>query len=132
MSTVTLSQPHCAMTSAEKPLGIASQPLTQALPACSRFFSMFVDIFAFPFLRLSWSARIISPLECRSICEREADDAFVTARGKACCRTRAVVWRIDRSLCGRGTGGRDRSDAAGDNAGDRFGPRQPGLGLSAG
>jgi hypothetical protein len=44
MSTVTLSQPHCAMVSAEKPLGIASQALTQALPACSRFFSMFVDI----------------------------------------------------------------------------------------
>ena len=49
MSTVTLSQPHCAMVSAEKPLGIASQALTQALPACRRFFSMFVDISAFPF-----------------------------------------------------------------------------------
>jgi hypothetical protein len=32
------------MVSAEKPLGIASQALTQALPACRRFFSMFVDI----------------------------------------------------------------------------------------
>ena len=31
-----------------KPSGIASQPLTQALPACSRFFSIFVDIDAFP------------------------------------------------------------------------------------
>jgi hypothetical protein len=29
------------MTSAEKPLGMASHPLTQALPACRRFFSMF-------------------------------------------------------------------------------------------
>ena len=49
MSTVTLSQPHCAMVSAEKPLGMASQALTQALPACSRFFSMFVDMRRFPF-----------------------------------------------------------------------------------
>src|SRR6185312_335651 len=47
MSTVTLSQPHWAMVSAEKPLGMASHPLTQALPACRRFFSMF-DISAFP------------------------------------------------------------------------------------
>jgi len=31
MSTVTLSQPHCAMTSAENPEGMASHPLT----ACS-------------------------------------------------------------------------------------------------
>jgi hypothetical protein len=51
MSTVTLSQPHCAMVSAEKPLGIASQPLTQALPSVRRFFSMFVDISAFPSFR---------------------------------------------------------------------------------
>src|SRR5947199_227888 len=50
MSTVTLSQPHCAMTSAEKPLGMASQALTQALPACRRFFSMF-DMSAFPRFR---------------------------------------------------------------------------------
>jgi hypothetical protein len=27
---------------------MASQPLTQALPACRRFFSMFDDISAFP------------------------------------------------------------------------------------
>src|SRR5471030_818661 len=49
MSTVTLSQPQPAMTSAEKPLGMASQALMQALPACRRFFSMFDDISAFPF-----------------------------------------------------------------------------------
>ena len=38
MSTVTLSKPHCAITSAEKPEGIASQAFTTALPeaiACS-------------------------------------------------------------------------------------------------
>src|SRR6266566_2161725 len=32
MSTVTLSKPHCATTSAEKPDGIASQAFTTALP----------------------------------------------------------------------------------------------------
>src|SRR6266850_2604503 len=41
MSTVTLSQPHCAMTSAENPEGIASHPLTAALPAFHRSFSLF-------------------------------------------------------------------------------------------
>src|SRR5262245_4770528 len=61
MSTVTLSQPHCAMVSAEQPLGIASHPLTQALPACSRLFSIFVDIRAFPFPRVVEDGGIISP-----------------------------------------------------------------------
>jgi|SRR5580658_2209205 hypothetical protein len=42
MSTVTLSQPHWAMTSAEKPDGIANQALTQALPAFSRALSLFM------------------------------------------------------------------------------------------
>src|ERR1700751_1500955 len=32
MSTVTLSKPHCAITSAEKPEGIASQAFTTTLP----------------------------------------------------------------------------------------------------
>jgi hypothetical protein len=41
MSTVTLSQPHCAMTSAENPEGMASHPLTAALPAFHRSFSLF-------------------------------------------------------------------------------------------
>ena len=40
MSTVTLSHPHCAITSAEKPDGIASQPLTFALPASMRPLSL--------------------------------------------------------------------------------------------
>src|SRR3984885_12374255 len=47
MSTVMLSQPHCAITSAEKPDGIASQPLTHALPAASRALSLFA-IWVFP------------------------------------------------------------------------------------
>jgi hypothetical protein len=42
MSTVTLSKPHWAMTSAEKPDGIASQALTQALPDFSRALSLFM------------------------------------------------------------------------------------------
>src|SRR5712675_2325871 len=42
MSTVTLSQPHWAMTSAEKPDGIASHALTQALPDFSRALSLFM------------------------------------------------------------------------------------------
>src|SRR5438132_14237550 len=42
MSTVTLSKPHWAMTSAEKPDGIASQALTQALPDFSRALSLFI------------------------------------------------------------------------------------------
>src|ERR1700730_16993759 len=41
MSTVTLSQPHWAITSAENPEGIASHPLTAALPAFHRSFSLF-------------------------------------------------------------------------------------------
>src|SRR5205823_9238805 len=40
-STVTLSQPHCAITSAENPEGIASHPFTAALPAFHRSFSLF-------------------------------------------------------------------------------------------
>ena len=47
MSTVTLSQPHCAITSAEKPDGIASQPLTHALPAAIRALSL-LGIGCFP------------------------------------------------------------------------------------
>ena len=42
MSTVTLSQPHCAIISAEKPDGIASQPLTTALPEAQTFLTLFV------------------------------------------------------------------------------------------
>src|ERR671913_1511031 len=49
MSTVTLSQPHCAMVSAEKPLGMASHALTQALPSLRRFFSVLDEFMtAFP------------------------------------------------------------------------------------
>jgi hypothetical protein len=41
MSTVTLSQPHWAITSAENPEGIANHPLTAALPAFHLSFSLF-------------------------------------------------------------------------------------------
>jgi hypothetical protein len=40
MSTVTLSQPAFENISAEKALGIASQPLTTALPAAHAVFSL--------------------------------------------------------------------------------------------
>src|SRR5580704_16589546 len=46
MSTVTLSKPHCAITSAEKPDGIASQAFTTALPEAQTFFTLFAIIFA--------------------------------------------------------------------------------------
>src|SRR5580704_3497231 len=42
MSTVTLSQPHWAMTSAENPEGIANQALMQALPDFRRALSLFI------------------------------------------------------------------------------------------
>src|SRR5437016_711330 len=44
MSTVTLSKPHCAITSAENPDGMASQPFTTALPAAQIFLTLFVVI----------------------------------------------------------------------------------------
>src|SRR3954469_11169910 len=42
MSTVTLSKPHCAITSAEKPDGIASQAFTTALPEAHTFLTLLV------------------------------------------------------------------------------------------
>src|SRR3569833_3274452 len=42
MSTVTLSKPHCAITSAEKPEGIASQAFTTALPEAHTFLTLLV------------------------------------------------------------------------------------------
>src|SRR3954451_1487864 len=44
MSTVTLSKAHCAITSAENPDGMASQPSTTALPAAHTFLTLFVVI----------------------------------------------------------------------------------------
>src|ERR1700741_1093586 len=50
MSTVTLSKPHCAITSAEKPDGIASHAFTTALPDAQTSFTLFaigrVSLFA--------------------------------------------------------------------------------------
>ena len=57
MSTVTLSQPHWAITSAEKPEGMASQPLTLALPASIRALS-FVGMEAF-LLRLTETRKLV-------------------------------------------------------------------------
>jgi hypothetical protein len=41
MSTVTLSKPHCAITSAENPEGIASQAFTTALPDAQTVLRLF-------------------------------------------------------------------------------------------
>src|SRR5260370_6930242 len=45
MSTVTLSKPHCAITSAENPDGIASQAFTTALPEAHTFLTLFATLF---------------------------------------------------------------------------------------
>src|SRR3982074_2252887 len=50
MSTVTLSKPHCAITSAENPDGIASHALTTALPEAQTCFTLFAIIVSFPFV----------------------------------------------------------------------------------
>src|SRR5882757_316510 len=42
MSTVTLSKPLCAITSAENPDGMASQAFTTALPEAQTFLTLFV------------------------------------------------------------------------------------------
>jgi hypothetical protein len=50
MSTVTLSKPHCAIISAEKPEGIASHAFTTALPEAHTFLTLFAVIDRFPFV----------------------------------------------------------------------------------
>src|SRR6476660_678335 len=50
MSTVTLSKPHCAITSAENPDGIASQAFTTALPEAQTFLTLFAIGRVFPFV----------------------------------------------------------------------------------
>src|SRR3954465_14901895 len=65
MSTVTLSKPHCAITSAEKPEGIASQALTTALPEAQTSFTLFAIIVSSPVfivLRLAGLDPAIHPL----------------------------------------------------------------------
>src|SRR3979490_1730333 len=49
MSTVTLSNPHCAITSAENPEGIASQALTTALPEAHTFLDFVCHVVSFHF-----------------------------------------------------------------------------------
>src|ERR1051326_4060461 len=59
MSTVTLSHPHCAITSAENPEGIASHPLTAALPAFHRSFTLL--------------SATLCPFGCRAISPRHRE-----------------------------------------------------------
>src|SRR6266568_8636482 len=53
MSTVTLSNPHCAITSAEKPDGIANQAFTTALPEAHTFLTLFATLHSFPVAQIS-------------------------------------------------------------------------------
>src|SRR3954451_23060873 len=57
MSTVTLSKPHCAITSAEKPDGIASQALTTALPDAQTSFTLLAIIVSSPVFKLCRHSR---------------------------------------------------------------------------
>jgi hypothetical protein len=50
MSTVTLSKPHCAITSAEKPEGIASQAFTTTLPDAQISLTLLAIVFSFQFV----------------------------------------------------------------------------------
>src|SRR5437588_8771791 len=54
MSTVTLSKPHCAIISAEKPEGIASHALTTALPDFQISLTLFATL---PSFLLFWTLR---------------------------------------------------------------------------
>src|ERR1700730_17845455 len=51
MSTVTLSKPHCAITSAENPEGIASQAFTTALPDAQISLTLFATSYSFPLFK---------------------------------------------------------------------------------
>src|SRR3954469_25843123 len=66
MSTVTLSNPHCAITSAENPEGIASQAFTTALPEAQTFLTLFaigrVSPLPSVFSRISWRISFSWPL----------------------------------------------------------------------
>ena len=72
MSTVTLSKPHCAITSAEKPDGIASHALTQALPDFSRALSLFMTSLRCGLMGYSISAarRMLAIIDERSMYSR--------------------------------------------------------------
>src|SRR5579863_171361 len=54
MSTVTLSKPHCAITSAENPDGIASQAFTTTLPDAHVSLTLFAIVFP-----LRWSIHVV-------------------------------------------------------------------------
>src|SRR3981189_1008602 len=59
MSTVTLSNPHCAITSAENPDGIASQAFTTALPEAHTFLTLFAIWRVFLFLPLVFARHFL-------------------------------------------------------------------------
>jgi hypothetical protein len=63
---VTLSNPHCAITSAENPEGIASQAFTTALPEAHTFLTLFATLFP-------------SFVQVRRHCEERSDEAILLA-----------------------------------------------------
>src|ERR1043165_1784802 len=71
MSAVTLSKPHCPITSAEKPDGIASHAFTTALPEAHTFLTLLVVIgCVFP---------VVSCLEPDSLADGPLDAHFADA-----------------------------------------------------
>src|SRR6201999_458519 len=64
MSTVTLSKPHCAITSAEKPDGIASHAFTTALPEAQISLTLFATLRSFLVVRI------------HRHCEEQSDEAI--------------------------------------------------------
>src|SRR3954453_639825 len=63
ISTVTLSKPHCAITSAENPDGMASQAFTTALPEAQTFLTLFVAIDRVSLSCLNRAALACGPLD---------------------------------------------------------------------
>src|SRR5918993_5740878 len=71
MSTVRLSHPACAITSAEKELGTCNHPLTTVLPSRQILFRRFSLILVSPLGRLH-ASRSLAPLSLRSGLPRRA------------------------------------------------------------
>src|SRR6186713_3287148 len=89
MSTVTLSKPHCATISAEKPEGIASHALTTALPDFQISLTLFATL---PSFFVVWTVvrtfvTMTSAATARRRCYREPG--------------RSATYAMTQDLCGR-------------------------------
>src|SRR3954469_17895261 len=97
MSTVTLSKPHCAITSAENPEGIASQAFTTALPEAHTFLTLLA------IGRVSFCFQIVRGLMVRrrSLRRLEPWSSLPILRDAAktpLLRTRSTEWPFECSL----------------------------------